>query len=42
MGPTAKFKPYFDGNFVEIQEKERSLKKKSFKLAFKKRKIIGF
>ena len=25
-GPTAKFKPKFDGNFVESQAKERSLK----------------
>ena len=28
MGPTAKFKPQLDGNFVESQEEERSLKQK--------------
>ena len=38
-----KFKPKFNGSFVESQEIKRSLKLKiSFKLAFKKRKIIGF
>ena len=41
MGTTAKFKPQLDGNLVESQAKERSLKK-GFKLAFKNIKIKGF
>ena len=42
-GPTANFKPQFDGNFVESQAKERSLKKsKKFQVSIKEKKNSRF
>ena len=35
MGPTAKFKPQFNGNFVESQTKQRLKKKKKLQVSIK-------
>ena len=37
---TENFKPRFDGSFLKSQAKDRSLKKKSFKLALKRKKKV--